>query len=102
MLGYEHLETFGEEVEDRQPDRQAVGAMQEDERRAGAAPQHPDIDVPDLVLRFRTRHELLSLCSLKQSTIRPFVAIQGTFDVCLYRAISSAPFRRAVDSARRM
>src|SRR6476469_7637363 len=48
MLGHEHLELLGQEIEKRQPDRQAVGAMQEQERRAGAAAQHPHIDVADL------------------------------------------------------
>ena len=49
VLGDEHLELLGQQIEHRQPDRQAVGAVQEQQRRAGAAPQHPDIDVPDLV-----------------------------------------------------
>ena len=50
-----------EQIEHRQPDRQAVGAMQEQQRRAGPAPQHPDIDVADLVFRFRPRHGIVLL-----------------------------------------
>ncbi len=61
MLGHHQFAFRRDQVEERQPRRQAIGAMQENDRWPGAAFQHPDIDVPDLVFRFRPRHGIVLL-----------------------------------------
>ncbi len=58
MLGDADIALFRQELEERQPLRQPVGAMQEYDRRTGAAAQHPDADVTDLMSRLRRRHDL--------------------------------------------
>jgi hypothetical protein len=49
MLGHHHLELLGQQLEHRQPHRQAVGAVQEQQRRPGTAAAHPDRDIPHRV-----------------------------------------------------
>ncbi len=56
-------------IEHRQPDRQAVGAMQEQQRRPGAAPHHPDRDVADLVLRHSSAGIIRSLSLATASAV---------------------------------
>ena len=70
---------LGQQVEHRQPHRQAVGAMQEQERRAGAAAQHPHVDVADLVFRFRPRHGIV-LRQWWAAIYRPAQALQSRDD----------------------
>ncbi len=90
-------------VEHRQPDRQAIGAVQKQERRSRSAPQHPDVDVADLVFCFRPRHGIvLRDFRAKQSTDpnapcnperRPNQS--GTYDRSRHRTFPPAPLYRA-------
>src|SRR5262249_27165169 len=48
MLGHEHVEALGELFHERQHDRRAVGAVQEDERLALAAPAQVDLAAVEL------------------------------------------------------
>ena len=104
VLGHEHLELLGQQIEHRQPDRQAVGAVQEQQRRAGAAPQHPDIDVADLVFRFRPRHGIVLLDAPSRAIYRSTPSLQSrdTHGCHRYRAFPPPPLRRASGAAWRM
>src|SRR5262245_47633818 len=58
MFGHDHLEFLRKHVEHRQPERQPIGAVQEQQRRTGAAPHDPHVDVADLVFADGFRHRL--------------------------------------------
>src|SRR5205085_11901445 len=76
MFRDEYLEVLGEQIEHRQPHRQAIGAVQKQQRRSGSAPQHPDIDVADFVFRFRPRHGIV-LRLKREAIYRPVRALQS-------------------------
>ena len=60
MLGYQQLVLLGQRIEERQPLRIAVGAVQEEQRRAFAGAAQADADIADFHdLRFR-RHARFS------------------------------------------
>ena len=75
------------------------------QRRAGAAAQHPDIDVADLVFRFRPRHGMFSVRPNGEShrSRRLFRnAGKRQEPPPTPRPISPSPFRRASGAAWRM
>ena len=93
VLGHPITSHFcGEQLEERQPWRQAVGAVQEHQRRTGAAPQHPDADVPDLVFRFRSRHGL-ALPATGVAIYKPETALQSAAREAAMAAVDTERFR---------
>ena len=90
-------------LEHRQPHRQAVGAVQEQQRGARAAAPHPHRHAADLVARQRRRHALPSLI-LDAQCSPPCRELPGkdTDDRHRYRTFPPAPLCRAAGATRRM
>ena len=65
MLRHQHLEPVGDRIEERQPLRQAVGAVQEQHRRPFADAVQLDCDVPDADVCCPMSRHFLAPCLIR-------------------------------------